>query len=314
MITKSPSNKNIFHKNIYFTNSARVAFSYLLKIIQFKKEDLLLIPSYIGHTDKEGSGVLDPINNNNINYKFYPLLEDLMIDVPSIEKLMQSNNIKALLITHFFGFSYCDLNKIKALCKEYSVLLIEDCAHTLYSKVNQVLLGEFGDFSFYSLHKVLPIESGGLLRINNENYQSKKIKINQIDLIDYESLLSYACHDSEKSIRTNQKNYAFLSNELSKIDGLKILFPNISKGIVPMNMPVYIEAIPREDFYFKMINKGVELISLYYRLVNPINKREFPISHRISKDIINFPIHQDISIDELIKIVNATKEVLNESK
>ena len=69
-----------------------------------------------------------------------------------------------------------------------------------------------------------------------------------------------------------------------------------------------------KNIYFTNSARGVELISLYYRLVNPINKREFPISHRISKDIINFPIHQDISIDELIKIVNVTKEVHNESK
>jgi len=81
-----------------------------------------------------------------------------------------------------------------------------------------------------------------------------------------------------------------------------------------MNLPVYIEAISREDFYFKMINKGVTLTSLYYRLVDSIDKTEFPISHEISKKIINFPINQDISIDEMVLIVDLVKRVLNESK
>jgi len=314
MITKSPSNKHIFNKSIFFTNSARTSFSYLLKLIKFKKEELLLIPSYIGYTDREGSGVLDPVIANNINYKFYPLLDDLKVDISAIEKLIQSNNVKALLLIHYFGFSYCDINKIKSLCNDYDVLLIEDCAHTLYSKVNQNVLGEIGDFSFYSLHKVLPTETGGILRINNKRYQSEKVKIDKKDSIGSSLLLTYLRHDSEKSITVIQSNYNFLSKELSKINGLRPMFPILPKGVVPMNLPVYIEAISREDFYFKMINKGVTLTSLYYRLVDSIDKTEFPISHEISKKIINFPINQDISIDEMVLIVDLVKRVLNESK
>jgi dTDP-4-amino-4,6-dideoxygalactose transaminase len=314
MITKSPLNKNIFTKKIFFTNSARVAFSYLLKLIKFKKEELLLIPSYIGYTDREGSGVLDPISANSINYKFYPILDDLKVDILSIKELIQSNNVKALLLIHYFGFLYCDLSKIRALCNKYNVLLIEDCAHTLYSKVNQNLLGSIGDFSFYSLHKVLPVESGGLLKINNKRYQSEEVRIDKKDSIERQSLLTYSRYDSENSITVIQSNYNFLSKELSKIKGLRVMFPILPRGIVPMNLPVYIEAISRENFYFEMISKGVTLISLYYRLIDSIDETEFPISHKISKKIINFPVNQDISMKEMILIVDSVKEVLNESE
>ncbi|WP_151951958.1 hypothetical protein [Aliarcobacter butzleri] len=58
-----------------------------------------------------------------------------------------------------------------------------------------------------------------------------------------------------------------------------------------MNLPVYIESMKREDFYFKMLD--ITLIALYYRLI----------------DRLKFPINQDITMEEIIK---TTKEVLEE--
>lgn len=311
MITKSPTDKYIFRQNKYFTNSARIAFSYILKIINFKEEDTLLIPAYIGYTEREGSGVLDPIEENNISYDFYPILEDMKIDLQRIEELIKKKSIKAILLIHYFGFLHCDIVKLKEICQINNILLIEDCAHTIYSKFKNIALGDYGDFSFYSTHKVLPVESGGFFKINNKSYIDSNITIKDNDKIQpyvLEALLDYNNEESSKKIC---ENYKFMVGRLNKIDGLTVLVPNLPNGIIPMNLAVFITAMKREDFYFKMIEKDIILIALYYRLIDKITKNDFPKSHIISNSIINFPINQDITKNEMIEIVKYTKEIIN---
>lgn len=312
MITKSPTNYKAFKKNIYFTNSARIAFSKILKIIKFCDDDILLTPAYIGYTDREGSGVLDPIDENNIKYEFYPVLKNMQVDLDELEKIIKSKSIKAILLIHYFGFLYCDIMRLKKICQDNSVLLIEDCAHTIYSKFEDKYLGDFGDFSFYSIHKVLPVNSGGYLKINNPAFLKENILIKNDEKIDIECLEILLTYDEGLATKTIRENYTFMANELNKINGIKVLMPILPYEIVPMNLPVFIECMTREEFYFKMIEEGVILIALYYRLIDTIDKDKFPISYEISDSIINFPINQDITKDEMIEIVRKTKKVIND--
>ncbi len=314
MITKSPTNKKIFRKNIYFTNSARIAFSHILKLIKFEEEDTLLLPAYIGYTDREGSGVLDPIEENNINYEFYPILKNMQIDLDSIEKIILQKPIKAILIIHYFGFLYGDIIRLKKICQDNNILLIEDCAHTIYSKFEDKYLGDFGDFSFYSIHKVLPVDSGGFFKINNPLYFENNIFIQNDEKIEAESLEGLVAYDEDLATKRIRDNYIFMSNELNQIDGIKVLIPNLPLGIVPMNLPVFIEGMKREEFYFKMIEEEVTLIALYYRLIDTIDIEIFKTSFEISNSIINFPINQDITKNEVIEIILKTKEVLKEEQ
>ncbi|RLI54134.1 MAG: hypothetical protein DRP09_13930 [Candidatus Thorarchaeota archaeon] len=53
------------------------------------------------------------------------------------------------------------------LCKDNNLFLIEDCAHAFLSKYNGKLLGSFGDLSFFSYRKTLPVPDGALLACNN---------------------------------------------------------------------------------------------------------------------------------------------------
>lgn len=314
MITKSPTDKQRFRKNIYFTNSARIAFSHILKLIKFQEEDSLLVPAYIGYTDREGSGVLDPIEENNVNYEFYPILDNMQVDLESVEKIIETKSIKAILLIHYFGFLHCDIVRLKQICHDNKILLIEDCAHTIYSKVNNKYLGDFGDFSFYSVHKVLPVDSGGFFKISNPLYFKDDIFIQNDQEIEIESLEALLIYDEDLVTKKIRENYIFMSNELNQIDGIKVLKPNLPVGIVPMNLPVLIEGLKREDFYLEMIEKNVTLIALYYRLIDTIDKNKFKVSHKISENIINFPINQDITKDEMLEIISKTKEVLKGRK
>ena len=109
MITKTPIDKKKCVGNIFFTSAARVGFNHLLKNLHFKDEEKILLPAYIGITDREGSGVFDPISELKINYDFYGLEKNLKINKEDLETKILSGQFKAVLIIHYFGFLHCDI-------------------------------------------------------------------------------------------------------------------------------------------------------------------------------------------------------------
>jgi len=71
--------------------------------------------------------------------------------------------VKALVITHYFGFPQEHLAQLVQLCEKHSVALIEDCAHALFSSEGDEALGRFGRFAIFSPRKSLPLTEGGLM-------------------------------------------------------------------------------------------------------------------------------------------------------
>jgi dTDP-4-amino-4,6-dideoxygalactose transaminase len=283
-----------------FLDKGRTAFSYILKQIGRNKK--ILLPSYIGITDREGSGVFDPVVENRIDYDFYNLNKDLSIDNSDFLKKIKDPRIKSVLIIHYFGFAQNDIEQIAKICKEHNKYLIEDCAHSLLSKFNNKELGSFGDASFFSLHKILSMEGGGVLQINNPNVRDPKIP-------DTDHIRLYPKFDLKKIAEIRRANYLYLLEKLKSISFIEILYPNLPENTVPLNFPILINNKNRDEVYFEMLERGIELVSLYYRLIKQIGK-EYSNSHYVSKHITNLPIHQAITFSDINRIVKELKTIL----
>jgi len=302
MITKEAKELTNYN-NIYFTSSARVGFRHLLHSLEFNNDEKILLPSYIGITDKEGSGVIDPVETVGIDYEFYPIANDFSIDKDEFRIMAETRKFKAALIIHYFGFLQSDIEFIQKVCKDNSILLIEDCAHALYSSHKKTFLGDYGDFSFYSIHKFLPSKDGGILKINNSDYSLAPLK--NSDKISSESLEIFSKARESEISRIRIDNYLYLLKLLKSVDDIGIVYPKLDEGIVPMNFPILIKNISREKLYFKLADKDFPTIALYYRLVESISKKLFPISHQLSKTILNLPVHQDTSKEDIDTLVDA---------
>jgi hypothetical protein len=74
-----------------------------------------------------------------------------------------TSDTKVLFVNHEFGYPYKDLAQLR----KYGLPVIEDCAHTFFSKNDTV--GKVGDFVIYSLPKAFPIQIGGILSSNNDD-------------------------------------------------------------------------------------------------------------------------------------------------
>ena len=70
------------------------------------------------------------------------------LDISKIERLI-TKKTKAISIVHFLGIPV-DMIAIKKIAKKYKLLLLEDCALALGSKVSKKHVGLFGDAGVFS--------------------------------------------------------------------------------------------------------------------------------------------------------------------
>jgi len=300
MIHKKAVEDREYQKPEYFLPSGRAALCLALKQVKGK----ILLPSYIGLSPKEGSGVFDPVREAGTPYEFYALGKDLSIIRKELEQKLKPQQVGALLVIHYFGFRQNDMQYIKGLCAKRGVLLIEDCAHAFASYHRGKKLGTIGDMSIYSIHKFLPTKDGGILRINNPAISpavSESIS---------EHALKVLCKaDIPKISKARRANYNYLLKKIRQVVGTRPFMPKLPAGIVPLNFPIIIERKDRNTVYFELLKRGIETVSLYHTLIPEIGK-EYASSHLLSSKILNLPIHEGISSPDIDFMVKELSKVL----
>lgn len=240
MIEKSPVDKQKFIKNLLFTSNARAAWEHILFSLKSTKDVKVLMPSYIGYTDREGSGVFDPVQNQNAQAEFYKLNEDLTIDINHFKESLKNKKFDCALIIHYFGFCRNNMQEIKKICQKNNVVLIEDCAHAFHLHDKDALVGNYGDFSFYSLHKYLPTNSGGVLKKNNDNSILKSLAIEK--KIDIQDLEHYANSDYTEIAKKRRDNYSFYEKYICKHCDVQVMY-ELMPNDIPQTFPILIKNV-----------------------------------------------------------------------
>jgi perosamine synthetase len=188
-------------KIIYFTK-ARTALRYGLKSLGLGKSDAILMPDFICES------VFEPIFQNSMSVIVYETELDLRPNWSSMEASINKNT-KAVLMVHYFGQPQ-DINKFQEFAKKHNLYLIEDNAHGHAGKLNNKLLGTYGDIGISSPRKFQG--TGGILYLN-KNYDK-----NVMPLLDYDA--------AETKVSWPRR----LINENSKFKHqLKLLFRNREK-------------------------------------------------------------------------------------
>jgi CDP-6-deoxy-D-xylo-4-hexulose-3-dehydrase len=88
----------------------------------------------------------------------------------NLEQTLKKSDIKALFITNVLGFTG-DLDKIKDLCADQGIILLEDNCESLGTKLQAGNAGNFGlasTFSFFVAHHMSTIEGGAVCTDNEE--------------------------------------------------------------------------------------------------------------------------------------------------
>jgi len=146
-------------ESVRFYASGRAALFQIVKSLTLPPGSTILLPSY--HCGVEVEAVL----RAGCKVEFYRVKRDLSIDLQHLCQKITATT-RGIVIAHFYGFSQ-KLSEIKDLCCRKGIVLIEDCAHALYSQSQQGnWLGTEGDLGLFSMRKTVFMPNGGAVRVN----------------------------------------------------------------------------------------------------------------------------------------------------
>jgi perosamine synthetase len=189
----------------------------------------------------------------------------------ALDKYSGQKDKLIILLSHIGGIINPDIQKITVLCKQNSVILLEDCAHSFGATLNGLHSGTFGNagvFSFYST-KSIPAGEGGIVITNDSQIgtciskyviydrfdQKQNLGVN-IRPSEIQALLIYSAVNQVNEIIDNKKQIA--KDYEKTCTELLIPFINQSNGFLRGNyykFVVYHPELPISSFLSQLKTK-----------------------------------------------------------
>ena len=271
------------------------------------------------------------------------------IDINKIEKKI-TKKTKAIVIVHFLGIPV-DMLKINKIAKKYNLLVLEDCALALGSKIGQKHVGLFGDagvFSFYPVKHITTAE-GGMLITNkksiaekirvkkafgvNKNYNQRNFpgKYDVKDLgFNYRMSELHACLGIEQMKKLNnflkirERNFKYVFDKLHKIKNIKIL-KNINKRFLSSNYCLSLilgnNLKKKRVKIIKLLNKHGIGTSIYYPKPVPFmtfykkkykhKLKEFTYASIVSNQSISLPVGPHLNMAKVNYMIKKIKKIIS---
>ncbi len=161
-------------------------------------------------------------------------LSTWQLDDLKLEKLINKKT-KAVVVPHLLGQS-AEISKIKKICTQKKIFLIEDCAEAFGNYYKGKHLGTFGDvgtFSFFG-SKTITTGEGGMVVTNNKKIAKKIFKLKTVgvvrnknywhDILGYNYRMTNICaaiglaqlKNAKKIIKNKIRIYKIYKKHLSK--------------------------------------------------------------------------------------------------
>ena len=135
--------------------TARNAIYHLFRALGYGDGRTVLMPAY--HSGNEVAAA----RAAGATVRFFSVDRRFGLDLEEIERLAREG-ARALYVIHYLGWTQ-PMAELRRICAERGLLLVEDCALSLYAEEEGRPAGSLGDFSIFCLYKTLPVPSGGLL-------------------------------------------------------------------------------------------------------------------------------------------------------
>ena len=300
-------------------NSGTDALIIALKSLGVSKDDEVIIPSI--------SASATALAVKSVGAKI--IYADLDLDSYNVSKRTIISKIskktKVIIVVHLHGLS-ADITSIKKIIKHSNIKIIEDCAQSHGSKLNNKYTGNLGDigcFSFYPTKNLNCIGDGGAITTNSKKIYNLAKKIRQY---------GWTSRDDSKIIGMNSrldeiqaailliklKKLSFLNNQRRKIatkyfenikKSKKIILPKFNNldNHVFHHFVVRLNKIDRSKLIKSFFKKGIQILihykkplfkqkALYSKSVRIIN------ALKIANNTISLPIYPHLNNRDVKKI------------
>lgn len=292
-------------RSTYYVDNARSGLRAILNAAGSRFGNKVLLPAYIGWSEREGSGVMDPVKQAGFTPVFYRMTPQLEIDVDDLRFQIRNSSARIFVIVHYFGFPDSEYRTVCDLARNIGMLVIEDEAHAMFSDLIGGVCGRLGDFAIMSLHKLLPFKSGGLLLANSGADRGIANEIRAL-IPKWNIENAFWEYDAFAIARKRRSCATVLSEMLAGFDEIELLKPVVS-GVVPQTLPIVLKRGHRDTLYYQLNAVGYGVVSLYHTMVSDLDEAHYPDAHWLGKRILNLPVHQDVDEGLLAEMVTALK-------
>lgn len=256
--------------------------------------------------------------------------ETFNIDPEMIESLITPKT-KAIMPVHLYG-NPANMDKILELAKKHDLFVIEDACQAHGAKINDKLVGSFGNasgFSFYPTKNMTTGEGGMALFKDKAVYEKAlMIRAHGMKVRYYHEILghNFRMTDIHASIGREQlrklpefnkkrkENALYL---LENIKNPKVGLPRIKKGFSHVFHQFTLKIVDRDKAIEQLTKLGIGT-GIYYPVC--LNEQPYytdalgyksdtPIAQEISRQVISIPIHPFLSKVDLKTIVSAVNSL-----
>ena len=236
-----------------------------LSSYNFLKNNKIVIPNLSWATDVSSPHLLGyDVSLVDCN------LNDLSVDIESLEKIFIEEDPAALMLVLVLGF-VPKMDEIINLCNEYNVILLEDVCESMGSEYNDRKLGSFGlasCFSLYFGHHLSTIE-GGFINTNNKDF--------------YNLLLSMRSHGWDRDCDKDVQDLWRTENNVDDFSSLYTFFyPGFNVRSTDLQAFIGLRQIDKLDTYKIKRNINFKLYKKY------ITNNKLNLEERANDFVSNF--------------------------
>lgn len=307
-----------------------------IKALGLEPGDEILVPAY--HHGSE----IEALIRAGIVCRFYDAGQRLEPEEKDLEALL-GTRVRALYLTHYLGVPQ-DAARWRAWCDENDLLLIEDAAQAWLSSRDGTPVGSHGDLSIFCLYKTFGLPDGAAVISNSPPEPPRSGRYMGIARVASRHGLYLAQqwgwlaelrhrlerageHDPERdfalgnpgrapyattgfllgrvmdpAVQTARAaNYAFLLKRLKSF--VPEDFAHLPAGASPFAFPIWSDR--KEELLDRLARQGVAAVN-FWSVPHPcLPTADFPRAGALRKSIIALPVHQELGVRELERIVDA---------
>lgn len=307
---KAPSFPDHLTSTAFF-ESARAGLSAFYRSQATDGRLRVILPAYIGWSPNEGSGLFDSVVDGGYEYAFYELDRRGNASVESLKALEESSVPSVLVLVHYFGRPDPRYDELTAVGRDRGWALVDDCAHAMLTHLCAKRLGENSDAMVYSLHKMLPLDQGGVL-LTTAGAIPDGLAANEALSI----ARSFAGYDHASASHHRQQASVAIRDGMSVLEGLASpLWQDIDlTAFVPQSYPIIVHAGPRKrNALYERLHDECGLTTLYHTMIDPLKSdNRFSDARWLSDHITNLPVHPAVPLESIEPMLGAIQAVLSE--
>ncbi len=267
------------------------------------------------------------VDNDPLNYN---------IDISKIEQAI-THNTRAIMPVHLYGQAV-QMEKIMDIAKKHNLIVIEDCAQSHGSTVDNKMTGTFGHaacFSFYPGKNLGSFGEGGGVATNSDDIAEKIMKIrNHGSTVKYVHEFvgyNYNMHGVQGAVlniklkrldKWNERRLEIAKRYNAGLEGVgDIAVPVIEENVKHV-FHLYVMRTEKRDALIEYVNKDNIFPGIHYPY--PLHLQEsykdlgykqgdFPIAEKYAPMLISLPVYPEMKDSQADYVIEKIKSFFAEA-